>query len=97
MHQRIARSNLRTFFGAGLGGALVGASTGMYAGSDGALAGSIIGFFVGMLAGMGIVSTKAWGDAKNRELDRHLVGVYEPKRPEESETDATRTSASTRD
>lgn len=56
----------------------------MYAGSQGAIAGSAIGFVVGMLAGLGLASTKAWHDALHRELDRHIVGCYEPQplRPE---------------
>lgn len=71
--------------GAGLGGALVGASTGMYAGQEGALAGGIVGLLAGLFAGIGIANTLAWRDATNRELDRHLLGSYEPPPPDESE------------
>jgi len=84
MRQRIARTNLRAFVGSALGGALVGASTGLYADREGALAGGVVGMFAGLLAGLGVIRTKAWGDARNRELDRHIVGTYEPEDDEVS-------------
>jgi len=40
--------------------------------------------FAGLLAGLGVIRTKAWGDARNRELDRHIVGTYEPEDDEVS-------------
>jgi len=85
MRQRIARTNIRGFCGSAVGGALVGASSGLYAGREGALAGGLIGIVLGLLAGLGVIRTKAWGDARNRELDRYIVGPYEPRRePNES-------------
>lgn len=85
MRQRIARTHIRAFCGSAVGGALIGASSGLYAGREGVLVGALVGTLAGLLAGLGIIRTKAWGDARNRELDRYIVGPYEPRRePNES-------------
>lgn len=93
MRQRIARTNLRAFVGSALGGALVGASAGLYAGREGAMAGGTVGLITGLLAGFGVIRTKAWGDARNRELDRH---IYEPvPDPDEDQPGAAEVGAAT--
>lgn len=91
MRQRIARTHIRAFCGSAVGGALIGASSGLYAGREGVLVGALVGTLAGLLAGLGIIRTKAWGDARNRELDRYLVGPYEPS------CDASRTAPAGRD
>lgn len=83
MRQRIARTGLRAFVGSALGGALVGASAGLYAGGEGAMAGGLVGLIAGWLAGFGVIRTKAWGDARNRELDRHIYQPAPDRRPDE--------------
>lgn len=47
------------------------------------MAGGLVGLIAGWLAGFGVIRTKAWGDARNRELDRHIYQPAPDRRPDE--------------